>query len=140
MSGWLTAGYLAFVVYITLGPVPWRTEPNEAPSGFLTPEAWLRAETWTTGSTFEILANVALFVPVGVLFRLLMRGLPWWPPLLLAIALTVGIEFLQVPLERVSDPRDLVANTAGAVTGVLVGQLMLAVSRIVRSMRRERVR
>jgi hypothetical protein len=32
----------------------------------------------------------------------------------------VSIESAQIPLERVSDPRDLLANSAGAVIGPLL--------------------
>jgi VanZ family protein len=43
---------------------------------------------------------------------------------LLAVGIAAAIEISQIPLDRVSDPRDLVANAAGAAIGVLVGSLL----------------
>nr|WP_276499903.1 VanZ family protein [Agromyces luteolus] len=96
------------------------TTPNEIPGGVLALGAWTDADTWTTGSAFEFAANVILFAVLGFLLG---RALPRASPAALiavSVLVTLSIEIAQIPLPRVSDPRDLIANTMGAVVGVLI--------------------
>jgi glycopeptide antibiotics resistance protein len=118
--------YLALVAYLTLGEVPWNTLTNEARFGVLSLRSWLEPETWTTGTIFEFTANVLMFVPIGLLLRLALPRAGWPAVLGIAVAITVAIELAQIPLDRVSDPRDLVANSVGAVIGVIVGSAILS--------------
>ena len=111
--------YLGLVSFITLGAVPWNTASNESEYGVLSASAWTARSTWSSGSSFEFLANIAMFIPIGLLARLALPALPGGAIVLIAIALTVAIEVAQIPLDRVSDPRDLVANSLGALVGVL---------------------
>jgi len=113
--------YTAVVLWVTIGPAPWRTSGNQLEGGILNPDAWTAPVTWTTGYLSEMVFNVALFVPVGVLAALIIPR-RWWPLALVAgVVFTAVIELVQVPEPtRVSDPRDLVMNTAGAVLGVLL--------------------
>lgn len=112
--------YTAVVLWVTLGPAPWRTDGNQLVGGILNPDAWTAQVTWTTGHLSEMIFNVALFVPVGVLAALLIPHRRWPLALMAGLAFTAVIELVQVPeLDRISDPRDLVMNTAGAVLGVL---------------------
>ncbi len=112
--------YLALVCYVTLGPVPWAAATNEAPGGVLSPATWLDPVTWTSGGPFEFVANIAMFVPIGVLLRLAFRRLRAGAAVGVAVLITVAIEVVQIPLDRVSDPRDLVANSLGSVLGMLL--------------------
>lgn len=121
--------YLAMVSYVTLGEVPWRTAANEAGYGVLSLSTWLDRTTWTSGSSFEFVANVVMFVPIGFLLRAALPRLSGVIVLCLAALITLTIEIVQIPLERVSDPRDLVANGLGALIGVLAGWLFLSVRR-----------
>ncbi len=119
------AGYLAAVLWITLGPVPWAQESlAENPLGILNPEAWTARSTWLGGRPLEFLMNVAMFVPLGALAAAVGRS----RALLAApFALTVGIELVQIALpDRASDPRDLVANALGAVIGIVIARAWLA--------------
>lgn len=121
--------YTAFVLWVTVGPAPWRTDGNQLVGGILNPDAWTAPVTWTTGYLSEMIFNVALFVPVGVLAALLIPRRRWPLALLAGLAFTAIIELVQVPeLDRVSDPRDLVMNTSGAVLGVFT----VLVARMVR--------
>jgi glycopeptide antibiotics resistance protein len=111
--------YLALVSFITLGSVPWNTASNESEYGVLSASAWVDPATWSSGSSFEFLANIAMFIPIGLLMRVALPALPGGVIVIFAVLITVAIELAQIPLDRVSDPRDLVANSIGAVVGVL---------------------
>jgi len=80
---------------------------------------------WVTFDVVEFTANVALFVPLGML--VLAWGGRWWQGILTAAIVSSGIETLQLLFlpTRVADARDVAANTLGAVVGVA---LMAAVS------------
>ncbi|MRG60066.1 VanZ family protein [Agromyces sp. CFH 90414] len=120
----LTAAYLALVAWATLGPVSWHAIGYEATYGVLTPSIWLDRSTWTTGSMFEFVANVAMFLPVGVLFAMLAGPRRWVWALVGAGALSLVIELAQIPIgDRISDPRDLLANATGALVGVLLAAI-----------------
>ena len=121
--------YAAVVLWVTVGPAPWRTSGNQLDGGILNPDAWTAQVTWTTGYLSEMAFNVALFVPVGLLAALLIPRRRWPLALVAGFAFTTLIELVQVPeLDRVSDPRDLVMNTSGAVLGVI----LVLVARMVR--------
>ncbi|MDQ0576583.1 VanZ family protein [Agromyces albus] len=123
----VTTAYLALVAWATLGPAPWRAEGNQAPLGVLNPSIWLERATWTTGSSFEFTANILMFVPVGVLFAMLFGARRWIIALGAAALLTCAIEVAQIPLDdRISDPRDLLANTTGAVIGLALAGMVWA--------------
>jgi VanZ family protein len=54
---------------------------------------------------------------------------------LAAAAISVVIEVLQTFTPRVSDPRDLLANTAGALVGALIAAIVIGIRRTVTRMR-----
>jgi glycopeptide antibiotics resistance protein len=75
----------------------------------------------------EFLLNVGMFVPLGLFLVLLLGRRAWWLGILFGVGLTVVIEFVQQSLpSRVSDPRDLVANSIGAAVGVLLALVVTA--------------
>jgi len=115
-----TAAYLAFIAWVTLGPQPY--DPSTA--GLLDRVLALLQSTpataWMTFDVVEFTANIVLFLPLGALLVLLLGARRWWVALALAVALTCGIELAQgawLPT-RVSDPRDVVANSTGAALGI----------------------
>jgi VanZ family protein len=118
-SGLATFAYVAAIVYGTL--YPWRGWRSIGLSGFeFLGHPWPRYWTW-----FDVLGNVAVYVPLGVL---LMRA---WPRMRaplgrlgLAVAagsaLSLGLEALQTFLPgRVPSRLDWLANTAGTALGAL---------------------
>ncbi|WJL94252.1 VanZ family protein [Microbacterium sp. ET2] len=117
----LGALYTSLVLWVTLRPLPWATEGSEAPWGILNPAAWTDEAAWTDGRSLEILLNVLMFVPIGVATGLLLRGVL---ALALPLLLTLGIELAQIPLDRISHPRDLVANGLGAIVGVALAAVI----------------
>ncbi len=121
----VTFVYLGVVGWITLGPQPF----DEGSDSFVW---WLLhllgrfpLTDWVTYSFLEFWANVAMFVPVGLFFVLLLGRRRWWLAILLGVLLTVAIEFVQVFLpDRVSDPRDILANSVGALVGVVIAVIV----------------
>lgn len=117
----VAVAYAAAVLWVTVGPAPWHTRGHELGGGILNLESWTTTSTWTTGYLSEMAFNVAMFVPVGLLAALLIPRRRWPLALLAGVAFTTVIELVQVPeLDRISDPRDLVMNTSGAMLGVLI--------------------
>jgi glycopeptide antibiotics resistance protein len=80
----------------------------------------------------EVLGNVLVFVPFGVYLGLLGARAPWWRTWTRAVGLaaltSVGLEVAQYVLAvGSSDVSDVLANTAGALAGLV----LLAVVRLV---------
>lgn len=115
--GILLAIATLFVVAVTISSVGQRIAGSEAPLGVLSIDRWFLAETWA-GAPYEFIANVVLFVPWGALALIVLGERRWWLAVILGLALTLTIEIAQIPLERISDPRDLVANSIGVLSGV----------------------
>lgn len=115
-----TFAYLGVVAWVTLGPQPLDAAGR---SGLHRVIRWLQARDatgWVTYEGVEFTANIIMFLPIGLLFVLLLGRRLWPLTLLLGVALSIGIEAAQVFLpERVPDVRDLVANSMGAVFGVI---------------------
>jgi glycopeptide antibiotics resistance protein len=135
----MTLAYLGFVAWVTLTP------GSEAPtSSALAMRVLARLErfdgmSWLTYYRAEYLANVALFVPVGLFLLLLFGTRYWWLAGVSAIVLTSFIETAQRSIPgRVPDQQDIAANTMGAVVGIVLGML-LTLPAAVRRIRQEAV-
>lgn len=73
----------------------------------------------------EFLANIGLFVPLGVFLLLLVGARLWWVALAAGIVLTSTIENIQRSIPgRVSDPRDVAANAIGMFIGVALALVL----------------
>ena len=121
----VTIAYLAFVGWVTLTP------GSEAPTqSDLVLRVLARLERyqhleWLTYNRAEYLANIALFVPIGLFLLLLFGSRFWWLAIIAALTMTSFIETVQKAIPgRVSDDRDIAANTLGAVIGVLLGLVL----------------
>ena len=122
-----TAGYLALVGWLTLGPQPLDENGRGLLHRFIRYLSGDNKLDWITYALVEFTANVVLFVPVGVLFVLLVGWRRWWLAALLGVALTASIEFAQLFLpDRVTDPRDLASNSIGAGIGVALVLVVIA--------------
>ena len=123
-----TALYLAFVGWVTLGRQPLDDTSTGWLKTLIASFADNPATAWITYDLVEFTANVAMFVPLGCLFVLLLGARRWWLALLFGILLTCFIEFTQqfVPT-RVPDLRDIVANSLGAALGIGVVLAILGI-------------
>ena len=122
----MTLAYLALVGLVTLGPVP-----ASGRSSFVAVLVRVfdrfEATRWLDFDMVEFLLNVAMFVPLGLFLVVLLGRRAWWLGILFGVGMTIAIEFAQQSLpSRVSDPRDLVANSLGAVVGVLLALVVTA--------------
>ena len=107
--------YSVGVGWLTLSPVPFAVQGSEAQFGILSSSAWIDSSAWTDGRPIEVALNVVMFIPIGFTAGFVGRG-AW--RFVIPVALTLVIELAQVPLDRISHPRDLVANAVGAALGV----------------------
>ena len=72
----------------------------------------------------EFTANIALFVPFGLLVKLAWPQLAWWRIVLLGFATSALIEGVQFAIpSRFPTVSDLIANTAGAVLGWVLARV-----------------
>lgn len=124
----LAAVYLVLVGVITLGPTLWRNPWSQNDYDVLSLSTWLDPATWTRLGSPEFTANILLFIPLGLLVRLAIPRATWFGAVAIGGTVSVAIEVLQVWTPRVSDPRDLVANTFGALVGAVLGAVMSAIA------------
>ncbi|WP_431779997.1 VanZ family protein [Microbacterium aurantiacum] len=106
--------YAAPLAAIAFWPTP--VDRGAAPL-LRTVTRWIPVLTY---DRIEFAANIALFVPFGVLVGLLVRQT--WLVLPLAFLTTLGIESAQAILldRRTPSVMDIIANVAGACVGVLI--------------------
>jgi len=122
----LTVAYLGALAWVTLTP---SSNSDRAFSLLQVVVRELQSHASTDFLTYddvEFLANIALFVPMGVFVVLLFGRRMWWAGIFAGVLASCWIELAQgVWLsDRVSDPRDLVSNSLGTLLGVLVALLV----------------
>ncbi len=71
----------------------------------------------------ELLANIALFVPFGILLPLAFKA-KWWVTDLAGLGTTLTIELVQPLFGRSCDIDDVIANTLGTVIGCAAAKLV----------------
>lgn len=125
---WVVAtliGYAAVVfalttlkAFFTIGLL-WKPENQRTQQVRLVPFQILRDANSTFGAVFDILGNVALFVPLGVMLMIVIRR--WSGVVGLAALLSLSIEVSQYvfSLGR-TDVTDLICNVAGAALGAWI--------------------
>ena len=115
----VTFCYLMLVGWLTLGPQPLDASGRGLLHQIIRYISGDNRLDWITYALVEFIANIVLFIPVGVLFVLLLGWRRWWLAVVLGIALTVSIEAAQLVIPgRVTDPRDVVSNSIGSTIGV----------------------
>lgn len=114
---------LGGLAFITLGPQPMSSDGwGTTLLGVVTGRPGV---DWASDHVLEFGANIALFVPVGVVLVLVFGRRRWWLAIIVAALGTAGIELAQQVLaSRISSPLDVVANTSGAAIGVAVAGIV----------------
>jgi glycopeptide antibiotics resistance protein len=138
------AVYLTTVVAYTLLPLPASTQETCAPSLQLVPfhfVADIAREnagnglfgTLTSIATLQVLLNILLFVPLGVIVRgFFSRGLPTTvgvglgASVLIELTQYTGIWGIYSCSYRLADVDDVITNTLGALIGGVLGPVVLA--------------
>lgn len=125
----LTFVYLAFIALVTLTPAT--SQPDYTG---MTGRALARLQRYPdldpltsrlSVERIEFLANIGLFVPLGVFLLLLVGTRLWIVALVAGIVLTSMIESVQREIPgRVSDPRDVAANSIGMFIGVVLAVVL----------------
>jgi glycopeptide antibiotics resistance protein len=111
-----TIAYLALVGFATLGP------PSIAGAAFSLVYRVVSAVAPVSTADVEFAANILMFLPLGLLFVLVLGPRTWPWALVIGVLVTLGIEGVQAVLPgRVPDVRDLFANASGALVGVVLG-------------------
>jgi VanZ family protein len=133
----LTGGYLAFVAWVTLTPQAYASEHIAIIYRVLDAVHRHGYLLSIDDTRLEFLANIALFVPVGMFLLLLFGTRLWWVALVASFAMTTVIELAQRNIPgRVPDERDLLANGLGAVVGVFFALVLTAPAALRRRRRR----
>lgn len=104
-------------VYLLVVGVVVFSPSDDSGSGFLD---WLADALGEPGyAAVEFTANIAMFVPFGILVRLATARPTWWMILALGFLTTVTIELTQLTMpSRYSTVSDVVANTLGTAVGL----------------------
>ncbi|MET4159484.1 VanZ family protein [Agromyces sp. PvR057] len=122
------AAYLALLFWIVL----WKLELPYVGSGALRQVKlvpFVSDACNGASAPSEVVANVLLFVPFGVLLGLLAPAWPWWRTVAVLAAASLALEVAQYALAvGSSDVTDLVTNTLGGVLGL--GLLVLVRRRL----------
>lgn len=85
---------------------------------------------------FELLANIVLFVPYGILLCTAFRRLKWWAVMLISLGTTVCVEIFQPFFGRSCDVDDIIANTLGALIGCITAKIVICTADFIKRHRR----
>lgn len=114
----LLAVYVLLVAVVVLTPVSYAAIVHAI-------GAWLRDGLnvdWFGTGWIEFVANVVMFIPLGLLLTLLTRR--HWLGTLIALALSAAAELGQIVIpSRQPSVRDVVANVLGAAIGAAIAWL-----------------
>ena len=78
-------------------------------------------------SAFLFLGNIGMFLPLGFFPALLWRRGNLWRSTLVGFLSSLGIETIQLFIDRGTDLDDLILNTVGAAAGYLLYRLLRAI-------------
>jgi VanZ family protein len=124
LARYLALAWFGLVVYGSLHPFTGWRDTGISPLAFLD-GGWPRY--WTV---FDLLANVAVYVPLGFFLTLALRGWPGrFTALVIAVLVAGGISFALETVQtwlpsRVPSNLDLACNTLGALLGAVVAQVV----------------
>ncbi|TDW30585.1 VanZ family protein [Cryobacterium psychrophilum] len=122
----LSVAYLAALALIAFWPTPVDRGAHGPLISILASLQRHGAPDWLTYNFVEFAANIALFVPVGLLGVILLGARRWWLAISAGFVASFFIEFGQLIFlpGRFATVNDVIANTSGAVIGT-VGALVV---------------
>ena len=130
---WLGSGALVcclgVVLLATMWPTPLDQDYGAAVDKFLAVLHRNGIPMWFGYNKLEFSANILMFLPLGFLIALLLPAKTWWLSLLICPAISIGIELTQsVALSaRFATITDVIANSTGALVGILLAVVVRAV-------------
>ncbi|GAA1413295.1 antibiotic resistance protein VanZ [Glutamicibacter uratoxydans] len=120
--------YAAGIVGNTIFPIILNAPPRT--------EAWDSGIVYVPFADYELmdaLTNMLVFVPLGILFALVLSQPAWWKVMLAVIASSLGIEATQLLVQdlfgggHIADSSDLVSNVAGGALGYVLLRILMLV-------------
>ena len=119
--------YVALLAVVGFFPSP-VDRPIDAPLSRIIQWCGQHGLGFITYARVEFGANIALFVPLGMLLALLFGPRRWWRAPVICFVATVIIELGQGALlpQRVTSIGDVIANTIGGILGTLVAVAIIA--------------
>ncbi|MDH6235826.1 VanZ family protein [Cryobacterium sp. CG_9.6] len=131
----LSVVYLTALALIAFWPTP---VDQGAHTYLMSLLGWLQrhgAPTWLGYGFVEFAANIALFVPVGLLGVILLRARRWWLAIFAGFFASCCIELGQLMFlpERFATVRDVVANTGGTIIGTMLALIVLGLVHVLPS-------
>lgn len=120
--------YTLFIGFMTLTPMQLDVSPSGPIGRLLQFFADHQVTSWLTYTLVEKLANVAMFVPFGLLVALHMGRRRWWVGWAVGAAFTCLIEGTQATLlspTRYATISDLITNTLGAGIGAVLALVLM---------------
>ncbi|MDJ0376234.1 VanZ family protein [Cryobacterium sp. PH31-L1] len=124
---WITLAYLVLLTLIAFWPTPVDRGMHGSIGAFVT---WLHAHGMPNRfgyDTIEFTANIALFIPVGLLVVVLAGARRWWLGPVAGAIISAMIELGQLVLlpERFATVNDVIANSLGALFGTVLALIVL---------------
>ena len=136
-------GYLLFAIYlVTLAWASFNPEPIDGSGPIRQFVAWVLNFTsidpnlkWLDYNRLESLANILLYVPLGLGLALIFKRLPWWADILLGVTVTLTAEGVQRWLlpDRFATWADVLNNSIGVAIGVISARSIVALVRLRRA-------
>ena len=127
VARWLAAAYLVTLALIAFWPTPVDRGAAGTISSVLARLHAHGVPDWVNYQLVEFTANIALFLPVGLLGVVLVGANQWWWAVVAGFAVSSLIELGQLVFlpGRFATPADVLANATGAVFGALLAMLLL---------------
>ncbi len=130
----LAARILLIPYLIALGLIVWlpASEASKATGIVFAFARWVSELTsldrTTSATVFEFLANIVLFVPLGLLLVIAFSRAETWGVLLIGYSVSATIELMQTVLpSRYPTLSDVLANTLGTAIGCLLARGLIDV-------------
>ena len=123
----ILGAYVALLAVVGFFPSP-VDRPIDAPLSRIIQWCGQHGLGFISYAHVEFGANIALFVPLGMLIAMLFGPRRWWRAPVICFVATVIIELGQRVLlpQRVASISDVIANTIGGILGTLVAVAIIA--------------